>query len=243
MKLQLEFPDPNWIAGLWPGGHFMFHSMINGMPITRKYTPTSSIDTKGYVEFHIKIYKEDAVEKIKSGIFTEWLDKNVHEGDHIYCEAPKGHIKYYGYGFFIIKDKTFRGIKRVGLIAGGSGLTPLYSIMQSSTFVDDGLEMVALISNRTKNDIFLKAELDNFCLFNKKLKVHHTLTRHDEKKHGKRAGLFSRVNKKMLEEIEFPMKPTVDTLILICGPPNFEQDVMHLMSKQGFEKNVNIFKF
>lgn len=85
IKMQLEFPSPDWTTGLWPGGHFMLWASINNMPVVRKYTPTSSVDTKGYVEFMIKIYKDEPVEGIKKGIFTEWLDKSVHVGDYMRC--------------------------------------------------------------------------------------------------------------------------------------------------------------
>lgn len=186
VKLRLEFPNPDWITGLWAGGHFILQGQVNNMPVVRKYTPTSSVDTKGYVEFHIKIYKEEPVEGVKKGIFTEWLDQHVHEGDMMLCQAPRGHLKYYGFGFFKLKEQSFKRLKKIYMLAGGTGLTPLFSMIQASTMVDDKVQMEIIISNRTKKDIFLKPELDNFVLFNKNLKVHHTLTRHNEKNHGKR---------------------------------------------------------
>ena len=54
----LEFPNPEWICGLFPGGHFIFHAMVNGQKIMRKYTPISPVNQKGTTDFPIKIYRE-----------------------------------------------------------------------------------------------------------------------------------------------------------------------------------------
>lgn len=35
---ELEFPNPEWISGLWPGAHFFWHATIDGKEMTRKYT-------------------------------------------------------------------------------------------------------------------------------------------------------------------------------------------------------------
>ncbi len=46
--------------------------------------------------------------------------------------------------------------KKVGLIAGGSGITPMLSIAQASLLADDGLEINFVYSNKTKDDILCK---------------------------------------------------------------------------------------
>lgn len=45
------------------------------------------------------------------------------------CEAPRGPIKYYGFGIFKIREKTYKGIKKIYMLAGGTGLTPCFSII------------------------------------------------------------------------------------------------------------------
>jgi len=46
---ELEFPNKEWISGLWPGGHFHLHLEVNGSNVSRKYTPISLINRKGSV--------------------------------------------------------------------------------------------------------------------------------------------------------------------------------------------------
>ena len=42
-EFTLEFPNPKWISGLWPGGHFILHAEIDGKLVSRKYTPISPV--------------------------------------------------------------------------------------------------------------------------------------------------------------------------------------------------------
>jgi hypothetical protein len=46
----------------------------------------------------------------------------------------------------------------------------------------------------------------------------HTLTRHDEQKHGKWEGMQGRVTYDMLKECKFP-EAADDVFIGVCGPP------------------------
>ena len=56
--LEYSFGDAgkDWVLGLKIGGHLIFESHINGKMVMRKYTPVSTINTKGKVDFLIKAY-------------------------------------------------------------------------------------------------------------------------------------------------------------------------------------------
>ena len=79
---------------------------------------------------------------------------------------------------------------------------------------------------------------------NKNITANYTLTRHEDKQHGKRAGLMGRITPQMLEKVNFPIEPIPGTIVLVCGPPEFEMEMMNIMgNKFGFEANKNVFKF
>ena len=59
-------------------------------------------------------------------------------GDKIKMEGPKGLLNYHGSGNFTLKKAPLKK-KRVGMIAGGSGITPCYQILQASSLSLDGL--------------------------------------------------------------------------------------------------------
>ena len=112
-RFELGFPDPTWITGIWPGGHFQFHTEIDGVPISRKYTPVSTISEQGKVEFYIKIYRDNPETKELEGVFTRYLEKNVNVGDYLTCEAPCGILKYSGYGVFEYNKKPLAKYPKV----------------------------------------------------------------------------------------------------------------------------------
>ena len=98
--------------------------------------------------------------------------------------------------------------------------------------------MVMLFSNKTKSDILVQEELDNFARLNvTNLKIHHTLTRHNSEIEGKWEGLFGRITSEMLTACGFP-EPSPETMILYCGPPGLNKTVEDLMLKLGYSKDM-----
>ena len=93
---------------------------------SRKYTPISAVNKKGSIEFAIKIYRPTP--NFKGGRFTSNLEMNVKVGDYIMCEGPFGKIKYKGYGDFELLGEPLSKKTNLGLIGGGTGITPLLSI-------------------------------------------------------------------------------------------------------------------
>ena len=101
----------------------------------------------------------------------------MHIGDKINMEGPKGLLFYQGDGNFLLRKKPIKKTK-IGLIAGGTGITPCFQIIQSSSLAKDALSMVMLYSNKTESDILLNEELDSYSKINAgHLKIFHTLTR------------------------------------------------------------------
>jgi len=78
---------------------------------------------------------------------------------------------------------------KIGLIAGGTGITPMYSIALASSLAQDGIDITFLNSNKTKSDILIKSELDELDAMNPNLRMFHTLTRHDSERDGEWDGL------------------------------------------------------
>ncbi len=86
----------------------------------------------------IKVYRENP-EFTDGGKFTQHLEKNVNVGDIVMCEGPFGLIKYEGNGNFLFKKAPLKQKKRIVLIAGGTGVTPLYNIAANSIHAKEGL--------------------------------------------------------------------------------------------------------
>jgi len=125
--------------------------------MTKPYTPVSSLKDLGSVVFVIKMYREHP-DFPGGGKFTQELEK-VQVGDAILCEGPVGKLKYHGNGEFKYMAKTIPDKKWIGLIAGGTGITPCYSIAAASVLANDGMDVKLVFSNKTKGDILCENEL------------------------------------------------------------------------------------
>lgn len=69
-------------------------------------------------------------------------------------------------------------------------------------------------------------------------KVFHTLTRHDEAKHGKWDGLTGRIDIDMLKKCGLP-DPSDDVFIGTCGPKGFGETITGPLADLGFVKGEN----
>ena len=142
-------------------------------------------------------------------------------------------IRYLGYGKFQYKKEVLEHKKnKIGLVAGGSGITPMYAIAQASAYAKDGVEVTLLFTNKTKDDILCKAQLDELAKYDN-VKVFHTLTRHKEE-HGAWDGLQGRVSLEMLKNCGFP-QPADDVYICYCGPKAMNNTVVDVLNEGGYE--------
>ena len=122
-RIVFKLPHPDQVMGLPVGGHLFFHVEEGGEVWSRKYTPTSVINERGKIEFVIKAYNPND-EFPKGGKVSVYLS-NMKVGDKIKMEGPKGLLFYYGDGNFELRKKPLKKTS-VGLIAGGTGITPCY---------------------------------------------------------------------------------------------------------------------
>lgn len=101
-------------------------------------------------------------------------------GDTISMMGPKGHLEYLSNGRYTIKKresgKVFENeykMKKIGMIAGGTGITPMLQIItEILKNKDDKTQIYLLFANQTPNDILLKDVLDSY----PKDQVHVTYT-------------------------------------------------------------------
>jgi len=241
-RIRLDLGGPNVKLGLPTGKHLVLHcpnptkhkteKTWNGRAdeaegdkdtVERRYTPvTNDETTSGYVDFMIKIYRPgkftmaDGKEMTwadggKMGLF---LDK-LKVGDSIPLRGPVGTIQYYGGGVFRLSGQPRKEVKEVGMLAGGTGITPMLQILQSSlSDPTDETKFSLIYCNKTENDILVRDLLDDAAKRSEgRMRVYYTLD--SPPKNWKQGVGF--VNAEMMKA-QFPA-PSDRTLVLLCGPP------------------------
>jgi len=219
-KFRFALPSNEHVLGLPVGQHVYLTARIDGEPVVRPYTPVSSDDDKGYVDLVVKVYFKNVHPKFPDGGKLSQYLEAMEIGDYMDFRGPNGLLVYTGPGEFGIRpDKksppAVKKAKKVGMIAGGTGITPMLQLVrQCLKDPEDKTQMALIFANQTENDILLKDELDDLAEQHpKRFKLHYTLDKAPE------GWKFSEgfVNADMIKD-NLP-GPSEDTVILMCGPP------------------------
>jgi len=125
------------------------------------------------------------------------------------------------------------------MIAGGTGITPIYQLLQAADKNKDVTSFWLVFANRTPKDILLLTELEDFVKRkNFNFKLYFSVDREwtEDWKGGK-----GFITQEMLES-NLP-QPGEETLIVTCGPPIMTQNhCLPLLLKIG-HKNEFVFDF
>jgi cytochrome-b5 reductase len=203
-RFRLALQSPTTSLGLPVGDSVFLSATIDGQVVAKPYTPISSNDDLGFVDFCIKIYP--------NGRMTQHLD-SLNVGDFIRMKGPNGSIQYRGAGQFRL-GRTVKQIRHVAMVAGGSGITPMFQVMRAISKEHGGADVptVSLIfGNQTEEDILLRSELEQMAK-QSNIRVHFTL----DKPPANWTGSKGFVTADMLAA-HLPAA-SEDTLVLLCGP-------------------------
>lgn len=203
----------------------------------RSYTPTTGDEKAGSVTFVIKVYKPMPPKFPRGGQMSQYVDK-LEIGDTCLFRGPKGHLTYNGCGRFVIekpnKPRDSRKCQSIGMIAGGTGLTPMLQIIQAVLRnPSDNTNMWLLLANQTENDILCRDELE---LYAKKYPTRFKLAYTLDRPPSKWSGFKGFIDKDMIDEA----LPTAGegVQVFMCGPPPMIKFACEPnLEKCGFKKN------
>lgn len=187
------------VLGLPIGQHISVQAEINGKQVMRSYTPTSSDDDKGHFDLVVKTYAQ--------GNISLFLDK-LQLGQNVRIRGPKGQFKY---------DENLT--HHIGMIAGGTGITPMLQVIRAILKNPRDTTQVDLIyANVTFDDILMKKEIDDLVKQEQdngknRFRILYVLNSPPASWDGG-TGF---VSKQMIEE-RFP-PAAKEGKVLLCGPP------------------------
>ncbi|KAM3926015.1 NADH-cytochrome b5 reductase 3 [Leptodactylus fuscus] len=219
-RFRFALPSPEHILGLPIGQHIYLSARIDGNLVVRPYTPVSSDDDKGFVDLVVKIYFRGIHPKFpEGGKMSQYLEA-LKIGETIDFRGPSGLLTYSGKGTFEIRpDKksppVTKKVKQLGMIAGGTGITPMLQLIRAVIKdKDDHTVCYLLFANQTEKDILLRDELEEIRTNHPSaFKLWYTLDRAPENWDYSQGF----VNEDMIKSFMPP--PGDDVLMLMCGPP------------------------
>ncbi|ATY61825.1 cytochrome b5 [Cordyceps militaris] len=212
-RFTFALPATDTVLGLPIGQHVAIKADVDGESVARSYTPVSNNADRGVLELVVKAYPDG---KLTSGYLAR-----LAVGDEVLFRGPKGAMRY------------APGLaRRVGMVAGGTGITPMFQLIRAICEHDRDLTTVSLIyANRTEQDILLRDELDAFARrYPKQFSVYYLL---DQPPEGWAYGT-GYCTQELIEE-KLP-RPSADTKMMLCGPPGMVSAAKNAMVNLGFEK-------
>jgi len=219
VKLRFALPTPKSVLGLPIGQHISCMGIdTDGTEVVRPYTPTTLDSDVGFFDLVVKVYKEGKV----SAYFGR-----MKEGDYLSAKGPKGRFSY--------KPNQVRAF---GMIAGGTGITPMYQVARAILENPEDKTKIHLIyANVTYDDILLKEDLDRFAReYPDQFKLYYVLNQPPTEWDGG----VGYVSKGMIEANCPP--PADDIQVLRCGPPPMNKAMAAHCDALGYSK-VMQFQF
>ncbi|KXG50568.1 Cytochrome b5 [Penicillium griseofulvum] len=212
-RFVFALPTATDVLGLPIGQHVAIRAVVDGTTVTRSYTPTSNNIDLGRIELVIKCYPDGLL----SGKYLAGLTV----GDEVEFRGPKGSMRY-----------TKGLCRKIGMVAGGTGITPMYQLIRAICENDTDMTEVSLVyANRSESDILLRKELERFArLYPKNFKLWYML---DSAPEGWSYG-SGYVDQTVLAE-QLPA-PSPDTKVMLCGPPGMVNATKKNLVALGFAK-------
>nr|AGO04408.1 nitrate reductase [Pisolithus tinctorius] len=238
---RFELPRPDQPLGLPVGQHVFVRlkRKDTGELVQRAYTPVTPEGAVGFIELLVKLYLPSAEFPAGGKMTTGFHQLEV--ADTVQLKGPLGSFIWKGLGVANWRGSE-RKVKEVGMICGGSGITPILQVLRS-IFLDtsDTETRVWVISaNRTEEDILRRAELD--LLFAQhgphRLKLHYVLS----KAPATWEGSTGRINEELLKA-HIP-GPSEHGILLVCGPdPMINQAVKPGLKAAGWNIENHLVVF
>ena len=206
MVTSFRFPRPPTLD--YKAGQFFFITIKQGEKELNKHLSFSSSPTeKDHIEF---------TKKFTDSEFSSAL-KTLKQGDWARIDAP--------YGQF-----TFEGEHpKIGLLAGGIGITPLVSICKYCTDTHLNTKITLLYGCRTQNDFAFKKELEAMQEQNPNLKIVFTVNEATDNWNGAVGVINMDMVKKEIPDYK-------ETMFYTCGPPPMVEVMEKLVESLGLPK-------
>ena len=173
---------------------------VNGEEVRRSYSVCSS----PLLNEQLRV----AVKQVKDGRMSGYLNTQLKAGDVLEVMTPMGSFH---------SAMNAGNKKNYVLFAGGSGITPMLSIIKTVLIAEPQSAIVLLYGNRDEASIIFKAELEKIVADNKgRVKMVHVLEHSPETEGSLFRGIM--LPEKVKALIENYVGLNLDNEFFICGP-------------------------
>jgi ferredoxin-NADP reductase len=205
---------PDWMQHL-AGQHYDVRlTAADGYQAQRSYSIASEPERMGEVDL--------TVERLEDGEVSSYMHDVLVEGDLMEVRGPIG-------GYFVWEVGLGGPLL---LIAGGSGVVPLMSMIRHRAAAGSNVPTRLLYSSRTPEDVIYFDELERLRSASDGLEVFHTFTRSQPPGW---TGYARRIDTQMLQEVAGPLGR--EAQVFICGPTQLVESAANGLVQIGIPAN------
>jgi ring-1,2-phenylacetyl-CoA epoxidase subunit PaaE len=222
--ISIVFEQPAGAKLNYRAGQFLTIIVpIAGKEIRRAY----SLCTSPHVDSDLAVM----VKRVEHGAMSNWLADNLKVGDVLKIMEAMGQFT---------TDYNPENKRHVVMFAGGSGITPMMSLIKSLLSQESESIVSLIYCNRDIESIIFKEELSRLeTTYEGRLHVIHILDNAPMNWQGYSGLLNPEMLEKLFERIpDWGMK---NTTFLMCGPEGMMKNVETLLAQHAIPKE-NIFK-
>lgn len=230
-RLRFALPAPDMVLGLPVGKHVLIYGKDgDGKMVARAYTPATADEVRGHVDFVIKAYRPLPPRFPTGGALSQYLCDRIPLYTDVEFRGPLGEIEYLRKGRFdVAHGGGTRRItcKRAGLIAGGTGLTPMLQLITAAVAEGKRAPRYSLLlGNRTEGDILCREQLEEAAAAGA-VDLHYTL----DQPPADWPHFTGFIDAPMLEKTMPPPGP--ETYVFCCGPPPMVKSAIAKLEARG----------
>ncbi|KAF2100907.1 ferredoxin reductase-like protein [Rhizodiscina lignyota] len=234
-KFRFHLDDDNAVSGLHIASALLtkFKGPEMEKPVIRPYTPVSDEDAQGHIDFIIKRYEKGPM------------------SEHLHSLSPGQSLEFKGpipkYPWSTNKHE------HIALIAGGTGITPMYQLCRAIfNNPEDKTKVTLVFGNISEKDILLKRELEELeNTYPQRFRAFYVL---DNPPEGWRQGKGF-VTQELLKTVLPEPKEGDKVKVFVCGPPGMYKAISGMkkspadqgeldgfLKQLGYEKD-QVYKF
>ena len=212
------------VFGFTQGQYLTLRHTIAGQDLRRSYSICAGVD-----DGELRV----GVRKVKGGVFSNWINSDLKVGDSLQVMAPQGR-------FFVPLQP---GARRHHLgLAGGSGITPILSIMKTVLAREPLSRFTLIYGNRALQSTMFKEALDDLKnQYFTRVVLHHVFS--DEPTDAPlNMGLMNR--EKLAEFLGSVVPAATIDHAYICGPFQMNDEAQAALLAAGVpEERVHVERF
>ncbi|HEY1039436.1 MAG TPA: FAD-binding oxidoreductase [Bacteroidia bacterium] len=214
VSVSFEVPPQLQPEYLFKQGQYLTLKLTaNGEEIRRSY----SICTSPFSEKDLRI----AIKEVEGGRASTYINRSLKVGDVMEVMTPMGNFH---------SPLSGSNKKNYVLFAGGSGITPMMSILKSVLYIEKQSTIVLFYANRDEKSVIFKSEIEKLAADNAdRLKVINIYDKPEHVIEELYKGFIT--PEKLITYAENHIGKNLDNEYFICGPGPMMENV-----KQGLEK-------